>query len=85
MVEPSGVQGMVQDEGVSGDDGTEISTVSAGLGPYGGKLDFSTFARATGGEVFFNRNNIDVAIKAGHITKEEACAGVAAGANAACG
>lgn len=63
MVEPSGVQGMVQDEGVSGDDGTEVSTVSAGLGPYGGKLDFSTFARATGGEVFFNRNDIDVAIK----------------------
>ena len=31
------------------------------------------------------KDNIDVAIKAGHITKEEACAGVAPGANPACG
>ncbi len=31
------------------------------------------------------KDNIDVAIKAGHITKDEACAGVAAGANPACG
>jgi len=31
------------------------------------------------------KDNIDVAIKAGHLTKEEACAGVAPGANPACG
>jgi len=31
------------------------------------------------------KDNIDVAIKAGHITKEEACAGVKAGTVAACG
>ena len=30
------------------------------------------------------KNNIDVAIKAGHISKEQACAGVAAGTVAAC-
>lgn len=63
MVEPSGVQGIVQDEGVMGDDGTVVSTGVASVGPYSGKLDFSTFARATGGEVFFNRNDVDVAIK----------------------
>ena len=31
------------------------------------------------------KDTLDVAIKAGHITKEEACAGVAAGSVAACG
>lgn len=63
MVEPSGVQGIVQDEGVAGDDGSVVSTSIASVGPYSGNLDFSTFAKATGGEVFFNRNDIDVAIK----------------------
>ena len=40
-----------QDEGVMGDDGTVVSTGIASVGPYAGKLDFSTFARATGGEI----------------------------------
>lgn len=63
MVDPNGVQTMVQDEGIAGDDGSMVTTAVASVGPYSGKLDFSTFARATGGEVFFNRNDVDVMIK----------------------
>lgn len=63
MVEPSGVVGLVQDSGLASDDGAGIATGIGSVGPYSGQLDFSTFARATGGEVFYNRNDVDVAIK----------------------
>ena len=66
MVDPAGVQTSMQDTGAAGDDGSFIDTgVSSSIGPYLGKLDFSTFATATGGKIFSNRNDVGNAIGQG--------------------
>ena len=65
MVDPAGVQSSTQDTGVAGDDGSFIDTGGSSLGPYVGKLEFSTFATATGGEIFSNRNDVGYAIGRG--------------------
>jgi VWFA-related protein len=66
MVDPAGVQTSAQDTGSAGDDGSFTNTgMSSSLGPYLGKLNFSTFAKATGGEIFSNRNDLDIAIGQG--------------------
>lgn len=65
MVDPAGVESSTQDNAVAGDDGSVIDTGGSSLGPYMGKLDFSTFATATGGEIFSNRNDVGDAIGRG--------------------
>jgi len=65
VVDPAGVQSSTQDSGEAGDDGSFIDTGGSSLGPYVGKLEFSTFATATGGEIFSNRNDVDYAIGRG--------------------
>lgn len=65
MVDPAGVQTTHPDTGAAGADDSSMTAEIANVGPYTGELEFSTFARATGGEVFYNRNDLDVAIKEG--------------------
>ena len=62
MVEPNGVATGSTDTGAAGDDGSALDTGVAALSPYMGSLDFATFATATGGEIFANRNDVNVAI-----------------------
>ena len=62
MVEPNGVATGSTDTGAGGDDGSAVDTGVAALSPYMGSLDFATFATATGGEIFANRNDVNVAI-----------------------
>jgi len=62
MIEPTGVQTGSQDTGSGSDDSSAVDTGVANLSPYMGNLDFATFATATGGEIFSNRNDIDIAI-----------------------
>jgi len=62
MIEPNGVQTGSQDTGSGSDDGSSVDTGVANLSPYMGNLDFATFTTATGGELFANRNDVNVAI-----------------------
>ena len=62
MVEPTGVATGSTDSGSGSDDGSAVDTGVANLSPYMGDLDFATFATATGGEIFANRNDVNVAI-----------------------
>jgi VWFA-related protein len=66
MVDPAGVQVSTQDTGSGDSDGSFTDTgVTNTVGPFTGKLEFSTFATATGGEIFSNRNDLDIAIGQG--------------------
>jgi VWFA-related protein len=62
MVEPNGVATGSTDSGAGADDGSPVDTGVGSLSPYMGNLDFTTFATATGGEIFANRNDVNVAI-----------------------
>jgi VWFA-related protein len=63
MVDPAGVAtGGTEDEGTPADDDGAAVTGIGKFGPYAGSLDFGSFAGATGGEIFSNRNDINVAI-----------------------
>lgn len=64
VVDPGGVHGQTQED--TSVDGTSPTGASGnGLGPFSGKLEFSTFAAATGGEVFAERNDLDRAVEQG--------------------
>lgn len=65
MVDPAGAQVSTESNGIAGEDGSFVDTGGSSLGPYKGKLDFGTFAKSTGGEVFSNRNDLDDAIDQG--------------------
>jgi VWFA-related protein len=62
LVDPKGVQSVETDGGAADDDGGAVQTIGSVVGPFEGDLDFATFAPATGGEIFANRNDIDIAI-----------------------
>ena len=63
MVDPTGVQDTPAPSVVGGDDQPSMMNTSiSGTSPFRGKLDFSTFATATGGEIFVNRNDVDVEV-----------------------
>lgn len=59
VIDPSGVHGMQQDTGTDDEGNPTAGDMTSGLGPFTDKLDFATFAPATGGEVFAERNDID--------------------------
>jgi hypothetical protein len=62
LIDPNGVAtGGGGDSGTADDTGM-VSAAGSMVGPFEGSLDFATFAPATGGEIFANRNDIDVAI-----------------------
>ena len=68
MIDPSGVHAAPDDAIASGADADTLSMTTAsgvGLSPFEGKLEFSNFANATGGEVFFQRNDLDHAVQEG--------------------
>ena len=63
MVDPQGVQTTSEQRGAGNDDESFTETgITSVLGPYTDKLDFASFATATGGEIFANRNDLEVAI-----------------------
>jgi VWFA-related protein len=64
VVDPVGVHGQTQED-TSVDGTSPTGTTGNGLGPFSGKLEFTNFAAATGGEVFSERNDLDLAIKEG--------------------
>ncbi|MDE1163152.1 MAG: VWA domain-containing protein [Acidobacteriaceae bacterium] len=59
VIDPAGVQAMQQDTGTDDEGNATSSNLASGLGPFTDKLDFATFAPATGGEIFAERNDID--------------------------
>lgn len=65
VVDPTGVHGVQQDAGADPDGNPDASAPSSLLGPFNGPLDFTSFASATGGEVFSERNDLDGAIDEG--------------------
>jgi len=64
VVDPGGVQGQTQED-TSVDGTSPTGTSGNGLGPLSGKLEFSNFAAETGGEVFAERNDLDIAVDQG--------------------
>ncbi|SNT34550.1 VWFA-related domain-containing protein [Granulicella rosea] len=64
VVDPGGVHAQTQEDD-SQDGATVGGTFGNGLGPLSGKLEFTNFAAATGGEVFSERNDIDRAVEQG--------------------
>jgi VWFA-related protein len=64
VVDPGGVHGQTQEDD-SQDGATVGGTFGNGLGPLSGKLEFTRFAAATGGEVFAERNDLDRAVEHG--------------------
>ena len=62
LVDPKGVQSVATDGGIASGEGGVTQTLGSVVGPFEGDLDFATFAPATGGEIFANRNDIDIAI-----------------------
>lgn len=59
IVDPSGVHGIKQDDGAGADGNPATSIPDTLLGPLSGPLDFTSFAAATGGAVFAERNDLD--------------------------
>jgi hypothetical protein len=62
LVDPRGVQAVATDIGIPDGSDTGVQGIGSVVGPFEGDLDFATFAPATGGEIFANRNDIDIAI-----------------------
>ena len=62
LIDPKGVQEVDQ----GGENFATMDDMSAGIapitGPFTGTLDFATFAKATGGRIIANRNDVDVQI-----------------------
>jgi D-xylose transport system substrate-binding protein len=63
--------------------GADINSIE-GVKPFDGGKNHVKMPAILLAPTAITKDNIDVAIKAGHITKEEACAGVKAGTVAAC-
>ncbi|WP_263371960.1 VWA domain-containing protein [Granulicella cerasi] len=62
VIDPQGVHAVQQDDGTDADGNPTTSGPTDSLGPFADKLDFASFATATGGAIFAERNDIDVAI-----------------------
>lgn len=65
VVDPAGVHGMTQDTGTDDEGNATSGDLASGLGPFTDKLDFASFAPATGGAIFSERNDIDREVNEG--------------------
>lgn len=64
MIDPRGVQTTVSGQGTAAsDDGGAVDSGITAVVPYTGPIDFPSFAPRTGGEIFANRNDVNVAIE----------------------